>query len=274
MSDKIARIKNSLVQHGKFNNRIYLMKLAPQDLPGLLADLDTLSRKKHYTKIFAKAPEHTKPHFQKHGYTQEAIIPKFFKNKETALFMCKYHSKARKKNAQKARTKQILALTNKNRTKSKPGNTFPIHQAKPADIKQMAHVYKKVFKTYPFPIHDPKYLLKTMKNNVIYYGIKQAGKIVSLGSCEMDKQNKNVEMTDFATLPPYQGQGMALQLLIHMEKQMKQKGIKTTYTIARALCPGVNIIFTKLKYKYAGTLINNTNISGHLENMNIWHKSL
>ncbi|MFW5803052.1 MAG: hypothetical protein ACOCWJ_03955 [Verrucomicrobiota bacterium] len=55
---------------------------------------------------------------------------------------------------------------------------------------------------------------------------------------------------------------------------MTQRGLRTAYTIARALSPGMNITVARCGYTFAGTLTNNTNISGQIESMNIWHKSL
>jgi hypothetical protein len=59
-----------------------------------------------------------------------------------------------------------------------------------------------------------------------------------------------------------------------MEREMKRLGMLTTYTIARALSPGMNITFAKMGYNYAGTLKNNCNISGCIESMNVWYKIL
>ena len=56
--------------------------------------------------------------------------------------------------------------------------------------------------------------------------------------------------------------------------EMKDKDIKMAYTIARAVSYGMNITFCKRGYTFAGTLINNTNISGGIENMNVWYKAL
>jgi hypothetical protein len=36
----------------------------------------------------------------------------------------------------------------------------------------------------------------------------------------------------------------------------------------------MNITFAKNGYEYAGTLKNNTNISGNIESMNVWYKHL
>jgi putative beta-lysine N-acetyltransferase len=81
-------------------------------------------------------------------------------------------------------------------------------------------------------------------------------------------------MTDFATLPEHRGENIALYLLDFMEKAMKKRGYKTAYTIARALSYGMNITFAKAAYKMGGTLINNTNICGKIESMNVWHKPI
>jgi len=45
-------------------------------------------------------------------------------------------------------------------------------------------------------------------------------------------------------------------------------------TIARAMSTGMNITFACCGYNYAGTLVNNTNISGSIESMNVWYKNI
>ncbi|NIP49233.1 MAG: GNAT family N-acetyltransferase [Phycisphaerae bacterium] len=98
--------------------------------------------------------------------------------------------------------------------------------------------------------------------------------LVALSSAEVDFNGGNVEMTDFATLSDYRGQGLATFLLDRMEEDVRSGGIQTAYTIARAYSYGMNITFAKHGYQYAGTLVNNTQISGQLESMNVWHKHL
>ena len=43
MNDKVEKIGSSLIQHGKFNDRIYLMKLNNADHPEILSRLDRKS---------------------------------------------------------------------------------------------------------------------------------------------------------------------------------------------------------------------------------------
>ena len=99
-------------------------------------------------------------------------------------------------------------------------------------------------------------------------------KLAAISSCEMDIQSENVEMTDFATLPDYRSRGLASFLLAEMESEMKRRGIVMAYTIARTESYGMNITFGKHGYRYTGTLVNNTNISGGIESMNVWYKPL
>jgi putative beta-lysine N-acetyltransferase len=81
-------------------------------------------------------------------------------------------------------------------------------------------------------------------------------------------------MTDFATEPAYRSVGLAGHLLQRMESAMRRDGVKTAFTIARARSFAVNILFARASYAFAGTLANNTNISGRLESMNVWYKPL
>jgi putative beta-lysine N-acetyltransferase len=142
----------------------------------------------------------------------------------------------------------------------------------------MANIYRQVFDTYPFPIYDANYIRKTMRENFIYFSIVNNDKIIALSSSEMDINLQNVEMTDFATLPEYQGKGFSLYLLHKMEDEMRKRNMKVSYTISRAMSYGINIIFAKMGYEYGGTLLNNTNISviknvsNNFESMNVWYK--
>ena len=138
----------------------------------------------------------------------------------------------------------------------------------------MARIYQEVFKSYPFPIHDPGYITRTMEEDVCYFGVKRGGKIIALASTEIDREGRNAEMTDFATLPDYRGNNLAQILLKAMEKEMRRLGIQTLYTIARLHSPAMNRTFLKQNYHYAGTLIRNTQIAGSVESMNVYYKHI
>ncbi|MDX9714246.1 MAG: putative beta-lysine N-acetyltransferase [Dissulfurispiraceae bacterium] len=275
--DVIEDFKGAVIQHGKYNDRIYLMKMtrfASFDIPMELLDL---ASSKGYSKIFAKVPASMESDFSSAGYTEEARIPGFFNGQEAAVFMVYYINPERSNEAEADKMSDVLKVSrNKSVIEDLPelnGKNI-IRRCHKTDIPIMASLYSNVFPSYPFPVSDQQYLLKTMESHVAYFCLDTDEGLAALSSAEVDREYLNVEMTDFATLPEYRGKNLGQRLLIFMESEMRNEGIKTAYTIARSLSYGMNITFSRQRYQYAGRLKNNTNISGNIESMNVWHKRL
>jgi putative beta-lysine N-acetyltransferase len=273
----IEKFEGSIIQHGSYNDRIYLIKLAdapPSTTPYSLIDL---ARKHRYSKIFAKVPECHSELFLAAGFEEEARISAFYNGKIEAVFLGFYLNAKCAAEPDLGEMDEILNIVlEKQASKSKcPLNdNLTLRICNEADVITIADIYKNTFQSYPFPIDDPAYILNTMKSHIDYFGIEYNGRLVAVSSADMDKQSSNAEMTDFATLPEWQVNGLAQCLLLEMENAMKNKGIKTAYTIARAMSAGMNITFRKAGYKFGGRLKNNTNISGKIESMNVWYKHL
>lgn len=277
MEDRIETIgRGSIIQHGKLNNRIYLIKLGKKEFPGILDSLRQLAAENTYTKIFCKVPEWAAPLFIADGYMTEAIIPGFFYGTDAAFFMAKYMDSDRLMNLENQSLEELsdLLKSSPGRDKLTSKGKFNMKQLGAEDVEQITDLYRKVFLSYPFPIYNPGYILKTMKENVHYFGVSKKEKLVAVASAEIDKEGENAEMTDFATAPEFRGQKLGQLLLSKMEKEMEAKHIKTLYTIARLKSIPMNKVFLKHRYQYAGTLINNTNISGSIESMNVYYKHL
>jgi len=267
----------SIIQSGPYNNRVYLMNLAPTAPETEAVDLITRAQKKGYSKIFAKVPELQAGPFVQAGYVEEARIPAFYRGKETAIFFAFYVDPAREHETNSMALNAILefAQTKGGNPVSPPlASRFNLRPCTPGDAQEMAKIYRRIFQSYPFPIHDPDYIVSTMKSHIDCFGIEADGKLIALASAETDRSAGNVEMTDFATLPDWLGNRFARHLLARMEQEMKAKDIKTAYTIARAASHGANITFGRAGYTFGGRLKNNTHISGQIESMNVWYKSL
>lgn len=275
--DIMEKLEGSLIQHGPENDRIYLMKFKGGDSGRVIKALDCLAEEKSYSKIFAKIPGKYSRDFLDNGYKSEAEVPGFFEGKDDAMFFAKYFSQQR---AVADNAEELDSVLEKALAKSGEGITkeleegFIIRRCVEKDAKDMSEIYKVVFPSYPFPIDNPDYIVQTMASHVIYFGVEYKGELIALSSAETDMGAGNAEMTDFATLPDWRGRGFAVFLLAEMEEVARKLGIITAYTIARAVSPGMNITFSKLGYKYGGRLVNNTNISGNIESMNVWYKSL
>lgn len=278
MFDKVEKINTAVIQHGKANDRVYVINIGEESVESLIEQIEKLAAEHSYSKLFCKVPEKAVKYFIQNDYKQEAYIPCFYHGKEKVNFMAKFTDPSRGilTSAEKESINSIINISNskKGTFTSQSSSKFYFRILHKSDIPDLIKVYKKVFASYPFPIYQEDYILKTMEENIVYFGAFINEKLVSASSAEMDVLSQNVEMTDFATLPDYRGNGLAVILLNKMEKEMHNRNMKTAYTIARAQSAGMNITFAKINYTYTGTLVHNTNISGSIENMNIWYKKL
>lgn len=278
MPDAIEKIGKSIIQHGPHNRRVYLMKPHYQDTRSIMPYLDSLVRSKKYEKILVKIPSRDEAAYKEHGYVQEAVIPEYFNDGEHAVFMCKYFSPGRELITEQKRIQEILSLAIQQKQQPETGTkkcSLAPHICSIEDTCEMILVFKAVFETYPFPIFDKNYLSEVIKKKQAQYCcIRKNKRIVAIAAAEIDLDNQGVEMTDFATLPEYRRQRLAGCLLEDMEQTMAKQGMRTAFSIARALSPGMNILFARKGYSFGGTLGNNTNIAGRIESMNVWHKQL
>ena len=275
--DRLEKLGQSLVQHGKSNDRVYLMKLDGADYPGIIQRVEALAKKESYTNIIAKIPDRFCAGFLEAGFESEAHIPLFYRGSEDAFFMAKYFDDKRDMPLDAHKIKEVTERADKTPPLAAPaelGEGLVCRVLTPDDAEILAALYRTVFETYPFPIRDPGFLKEAMAGETVFFGVYRDGRLIAASSSEMDVRSQNVEMTDFATLPEFRAQGLAAFLLHEMDREMKKRGIKTAYTIARAVSYGMNLTFAKHNYALVGMLVNNTNISGSLESMNVWYKPL
>jgi len=265
----------SLIQHGPYNDRVYLMKPGKSASPSLAGELVFMARNKGYSKVFAKVPSSMEGAFLDAGYMVEARVPALYNKSVDGVFAGYFLDKLRSHEPDAGDLEMVLelALTRAGTGVNEPdAGLFAIRRCAQEDAPEMAGVYREVFESYPFPIHEPEYLLESMRGDVEYWCARYGGNIVALSSSEMDTAESNTEMTDFATLPQWRGKGLASGLLKMMEADAADKGLATAYTIARAASRGMNITFARQGYSFGGRLRNNTNISGSMESMNVWYK--
>ncbi len=267
--DRVDTLHGSRIQHGPHSDRIYLMRLGDGGVPELIGALDRLARARGYGKIFAKVPETAWPAFGAAGYAVEAVVPGLFGGETTGFFIAKYIAPERRR----ASDLRSLPLRARGSRQSCRG-AGAVGACRPSDATAMSRLYRSVFPTYPFPIQDAGYLRRMMGTGVLWYGIRVAGRLAALAAAEIDREHRNAEMTDFATLPQWRGMGFAGRLLRRLEAAARRLDVATAYTIARAVSPGMNAVFSAAGYFYGGLLPNNTQIGGRIQSMAVWYKPL
>jgi len=275
IQDSIKTIGRSRIQYGPLSDRVYLMQLASGEAAMVIAEMQKMAQAEGYTKLFAKIPSQSAAVFLDAGFEIEARIPDFYAGGDAALFVSRFRSEKRRRPSDAERIRDVLAAA---RRRAGAGISRPLPEgcdliAMNADrAPQMAALYSRVFDSYPFPIFDPEYIRRTMDENFSYVGILCEAALIALASAERD--GSGVEMTDFATDPAHRRGSLAAHLLAAMETNARQEGVKTAFTIARAVSYGINVLFARAGYTFGGTLVNNTNISGQVQSMNIWYKPL
>ncbi len=276
-SDTVLRRGSSVIQHGHLNNRVYVMKLVPEDIPDIIRYADYLAHKEGYTKIFVKVPESSVEAFSNDGYISEATVPFFYRGEEPAVFMGKYLDPKRKETMDATVTANVLSDAFSH-AGERPSYTVPdgfsLMHGHAGDAEYIAALLQNVFTTYPFPIGDPDYIRETMQGSIRYFIMKKSHLLAAVASCEIDLENQNAEVTDFATAPLFRGRGFASLLLNAMETELKKEGVRLAYTICRAGFGPINTVFAGAGYQFGGMLPNNTNICGSVESMNVWYKKL
>jgi len=275
--DTIEHVQGALIQHGHHNERIYLMQLNPDRAETLIALIGDIARERAYGKILAKIPASVWHSFQSAGYEKEAVVPGFFGGRGDAFFIAKYFSQARKSARAEDRALDWFPQPPGKAAERFPQVSHPspiIESCQPQDAADMSAVYRRVFRSYPFPIHQPAFLDRMMKAGHRYFCIRADGGIAALAAAEIDLPHRVAEMTDFATLPGWRGRGFAAGLLKHMHGQVRKAGVRTTYTIARAASRGMNSVFSNCGYRYAGLLKNNSQICGSIQSMTVWYQRL
>ncbi|MGE4434150.1 MAG: putative beta-lysine N-acetyltransferase [Bacteroidales bacterium] len=269
-------VLQSTLSHDTNNSRVYVMHIHPDDMPELIPHIETLASQHQYGKLIVKSPTRYVPTFLAAGYRIEAVIPGFYKSEEDGFFLVKYLISARQ-------YPEIEALKQLDQMLCKAPNPIPeeadhryrFRALLESDCRDMAGVFSQVFASYPFPIHDPTFLAKSLlEDGTRYFGAFFEDKLVAISSAECALEELHAEMTDFAVLPEHRGKRLAIHLLRIMESELKKDGYKTLYTIARLHEPAMNKTFYNQGYRYVGTLHRNTQIAGKIESMNVWYRSL
>lgn len=261
-----------------YNRRVWVLDFVGE-ANSLINKLISYNREYPIEKVLCTVREKERKQFERIGFNQEAKIDGFF-NGETAYFLSNYLDKSRGNSEFIDKENEILNIAlnfstlDKETTVNEVNFNYTIETANQNDVEEMTTLYKSIFKTYPTPLENPDYIMKVMYENVLFKIVRYKGKIISAASADMNPEYLNAEITDCATYPEYRGKGLISKLMDQLESELIKNNYKTLYTIARAGVIGINRAFAKRGYLYQGRLINNCNIGGRFEDMNIWFKQV
>ncbi len=279
--DRIERIGDAVVQHGHLSDRVYLLE-AGESAESDVSLMERLAHEHGYSKLFAKVPEDRVRPFLDAGFQVEARIPGGAGGRDLVFcsrFLTRERAIERFPDEVARTTDEAIRAETRSEFMEAPAVPPDLQRpcvATPSDAEPLAALYGEVFASYPFPIHDPEFVRDSMSDGTVYLLVRDAedDRIVAAASAEPSCHPSTCEMTDFATVPGKRGLGLAGLLLHELEAEAANAGKRVAFTIARATSVGMNKVFARQGYTHAGTLVNNTNIAGRIESMNVWYRSL
>ncbi|MQR96377.1 putative beta-lysine N-acetyltransferase [Fictibacillus phosphorivorans] len=229
-----------------------------------------------FHKIIVKSKKDDIDAWQELGYINEGEFKGYF-NGATAYAMCKYLKNERRNSEYWIEEDRILkdVLKLEKGTKNQPLQIeYTLRMADVQDAKSLAELYGNVFQVYPTPMNDIEYVREMIESGTLFCIIEHEGRIVSAASADVNDTYNNAEITDCATTPEHRKFGLMKHLVDQLEKELFQRKIYCSYSIARALSFGMNAVFHQKDYLFKGRLANNCKIFDKYEDMNIWVKDL
>lgn len=257
------------------NNRLKIVDYKG-DLCKISQNAIVLCGKYGMGKIITTVPNKDKDIFIKNNFIEESKIIGYFRGTD-GYNLSYFYDNLRGISDKKNEEDEIIKEALKNRGDYQPlGNTiYSIRNGTIEDAQEMAKLYDSVFKTYPTPMDNPEFIKNMIASDQAIFKVAELhGQIVSAASADLNHEYLNAEMTDCATLPNHRGKGLLSELIYYLEESLKEKDFLCLYSIARAISPGINIVFSKHNYTYTGRQIKNSQIMGKLEDMNIWVKNI
>jgi beta-lysine N6-acetyltransferase len=260
----------------QYNQRIKVMDYEASDLEQLILKVRYLAEANGFDKIICMARRRDWQTFLRYGYVLEAVL-KYYHDGEDAFVVSKFRSQERLTSPNLMEEILMIEKVMDRRWDSDvrplPAG-YEIRLARRDDIPELLELYTGIFETYPSPLIHASYLETVFQTETLFAVCTREGEIVSAASAEMHPQVHAAELTDCATKRTARGLGLMSHILSLLEREIADKGYVCAYTMARSRSYGMNNVFYRLGYEFMGRLINNCDIYGDYEDMNIWVRDL
>lgn len=258
------------------NKRVKVLQYSGESIKGLVLNVRELAEANRFDKIIFMAKEDDWENFLSHGYMLEAII-RYYHNGDKAYVMSKFRSLERAtSSALMEETKlieQLMEVPPQINYQEVPKG-HEIRLATREDIPELAKLYDEVFETYPTPLEEVEYIEKIFEVSSLFMIVTFEGKIVAAASGEFFSELGSAELTDCATHKEHRGKGLMTLIIRKLEEELIHRGYQCGFSMARAKSFGMNQVFYNLGYHFMGRLVNQCDIYGDYEDMNIWVKKL
>lgn len=255
------------------SRRIWVTGYSTEEPDALRSFLTDLALRRGMEKIVLPVRSSDVQNMAGNGFHEEGRIPGYFHDEDShflAAFPIHERSVSITLEHEKGMLHDITTTPRLFKVSFPPGIT--VRRAEKSDSSELAKLFSTVFKSYPTPVYDQRYLDRTIEKGDIFLVACIEKTVVAVAAAEIDWEHKRAELSDCATLPDYRGLGLNTLLLAKLEEECLSRNINCIFSLARASSYGMNLVLHRLGYIYGGTLVNNCHIGGRLENMNVWSR--
>lgn len=261
----------------QYNQRIRVQSYQAEDVSALVLALRELADRNGFDKIIVMASHDDWQAFLRFGYVLEAVL-EYFHAGADAFVVSKFRSQERLSSPALMEETLLIEKITASPAPGSPRSPLPaghtIRLARPGDIPGLLELYSAIFESYPSPLKHASYLEQIFQRDSIFAVCVEEERVVAAASAELVPRARAAELTDCATWPEARGRGLMSHLLVRLEEELRSRDYVCAYTMARGRSYGMNSVFHVLGYEYTGRLINNCDIYGAYEDMNIWVKDL
>ena len=260
----------------QYNQRIKIVKYEATDFEAMIMKIRWIAETNGLDKVICMAPRADWQKFMRFGYVLEAVI-KYYLNGADAYVMSKFRSQERLTSGslmeETLLIEKIMHEQNDHQDKDLDPSMH-IRMAKMGDVQSLISLYQEIFETYPSPLIHPGYFETIFQKDSIFALCEKDGQILAAASAELNPDCQAAELTDCATRKTARGLGIMSHILRYLEDELLKRKYICSYTMARARSYGMNNVFCRLNYEFLGRLVNNCDIYGAYEDMNIWVRDL
>jgi len=260
----------------QYNQRLKVVSYEGENKFELMERLKWLASANGFDKTIVMTYRDDWQRFLRRGYVLEAVL-KYFHHGEDAYVMSKFGSQERMVSHSLFEEIQLIeTVMERDPLEAIPvqPTEFEFRLAERTDVPALIALYQSIFETYPSPLIHSDYLESVFQRENLFAVATKDGEIVSAASAELNPSQKAAELTDCATIKSMRGRGLMAHLLLLLEGELSRRDYVCAYTMSRARSFGINNVFYQLKYEFQGRLVNNCDIYGSYEDMNIWVKNL
>lgn len=260
----------------QYNQRIKVVCYEATDLGSMILRVRALAEANGLDKIIVMASEGDWLEFLRYGYVLEAVIKEFHDGAD-AYVVSKFRSQERLASPSLMEEilliEQIMAAPADYHHPPLPAG-YTVRLARYDDVSELIELYRSIFETYPSPLIHESYLRTVFERESLFAVCTYRGDIVAAASAELQPHRRAAELTDCATRRDARRLGLMGHVLRTLERELSEREYRCAYTMARARSYGMNNVFYRLGYAFMGRLVNNCDIYGAYEDMNIWVRML